>query len=197
MNRRRTRRTLAPALVLAALAPLATSSPAHTETVPSSARAIACHRTQEAYSDLRPGNHHPLVRTLQCFLRDAGQEVTVDGRFGDETKRAVITVVRRTHPSYDSGRVRTHQWSQIISATLPERTLRRGDDGHAVRTLQRALLASYLGPEIDFAIDGAFGPQTESYVEEYQSQNGLKPTGTVNRATRALLRYGAHWGYSE
>ncbi len=53
-------------------------------------------------------------------------------------------------------------------------TLRRGDRGDDVRTLQR---------ELQLAADGIFGPVTEAEVQSYQREHGLEPDGVVGPVT--------------
>lgn len=72
-------------------------------------------------------------------------------------------------------------------------TLRRGSDGAAVRTLQRA--ANVLGGHL--AVDGDFGAGTRAWVRAYQSANGLGADGVVGMKTwtamaqNLLNRFGA------
>jgi peptidoglycan hydrolase-like protein with peptidoglycan-binding domain len=53
-------------------------------------------------------------------------------------------------------------------------TVRRGDRGDAVKTLQR---------ELQLAADGIFGPITQAEVEEYQQIHGLSVDGIVGPKT--------------
>ncbi|AKU99519.1 hypothetical protein AKJ09_06183 [Labilithrix luteola] len=62
-------------------------------------------------------------------------------------------------------------------------TMQRGSSGDAVATLQRALAA--LGSSI--GVDGAFGPNTERAVREFQARRGLTADGVVGPATKAAL----------
>lgn len=54
---------------------------------------------------------------------------------------------------------------------------------HNVAVLQEALDST--GANV--AIDGAWGPATESALKHYQQKNGLPVTGKVDQATRAVL----------
>ena len=56
--------------------------------------------------------------------------------------------------------------------------LRKGDQGNSVRELQKLL---------GIAIDGAFGPKTESAVKAYQAKHGLLADGLVGPKTWAAL----------
>ena len=54
---------------------------------------------------------------------------------------------------------------------------------HDVAVLQEALD----GPGAKLRIDGVWGPATESALRNYQRDNGLQATGTLDRQTRAQL----------
>jgi len=151
-----------------------------------------CQRDLGFYPTLSPGAQGRAVRGLQCFLNDAGAgPVAVDGNYGPQTKGAVLEVVRRWHPAYSSGKVTPKRWVTIISATLPNQTLRRGDRGRAVRVLQEALNAGRLGADVTLTVDGWFGPRTEGFLRAWQRQNGLARTEVTDRPTRHLLHLGA------
>jgi peptidoglycan hydrolase-like protein with peptidoglycan-binding domain len=71
------------------------------------------------------------------------------------------------------------------SASVFSRTLRRGDRGSDVQTLQTWL------SEVGYAvsIDGDFGPLTQAAVKRFQSDHHLAPvTGVVGRRTAATLQ---------
>ncbi len=70
-------------------------------------------------------------------------------------------------------------------------TLRRGSSGSAVRALQRAVGG--------LAVDGRFGPNTESRVKAVQRSAGRSASGVVDRATWDVVERRAHpllpyWG---
>jgi GH25 family lysozyme M1 (1,4-beta-N-acetylmuramidase) len=65
--------------------------------------------------------------------------------------------------------------------------LDRGDRGNSVVLLQTLLIEHGIIRDRDVNRDGVFGPGTERAVEKFQAENGIRPTGRVNRATwRAL-----------
>jgi peptidoglycan hydrolase-like protein with peptidoglycan-binding domain len=74
-----------------------------------------------------------------------------------------------------------------VAPTLPQTlpTLRRGDEGKAVETLQRALLK--LGHDVGEA-NGRFGRDTERGVKAYQASQGLVKDGVVGALTHAKLQ---------
>ena len=70
------------------------------------------------------------------------------------------------------------------SAAVFTRTLRRGDSGADVKTLQTWL------SEVGYGVsaDGSFGPLTQSAVKNFQQTHSLRPvTGVVGRRTAASL----------
>ena len=64
------------------------------------------------------------------------------------------------------------------------RTLRRGDTGNDVRTLQTALTRAGYDPG---PINGIFGAQTEQAVKQFQRVLGLQEDGIVGPKTWAFL----------
>jgi peptidoglycan hydrolase-like protein with peptidoglycan-binding domain len=70
------------------------------------------------------------------------------------------------------------------SSAVFTRTLRRGDSGADVKTLQTWL------SEVGYGVsaDGSFGPLTQSAVKSFQSAHSLRPvTGVVGRKTASAL----------
>lgn len=69
----------------------------------------------------------------------------------------------------------------VSSSGLP--TLRFGNTGSTVRTLQRLLISNGYFVQID----GVFGALTEVAVKAFQSSRGLKADGVVGSRTWAVL----------
>ena len=63
-------------------------------------------------------------------------------------------------------------------------TLHPGATGAAVRRLQRALRRT---PNLSLAVDGVFGPATESAVKQFQGGAGLTADGVVGPLTWQAL----------
>ena len=107
-------------------------------------------------------NGHP-VRTLQDLLRARGHTVTVDGAFGPRTDAAVRDFQRERHLTVD-GVVGPNTWSALVV------TVRRGDEGDAVRGVQEEFQFRNLSgdPSKGLAVDGVFGPKTEEAVRGFQ-----------------------------
>ena len=137
--------------------------------------APTCRRTLAHYPILAPGDRSPAVRTLQCAINDLGLgPVVVDGYYGPQTKAALTPVVNSfegvpPHPY----RITKTFWTMLYGAQLPDRELRLGDHGPAVRTLQLALRAWGL----DVVVDGDFGSQTRDAVKTFQSAHNIDRDG--------------------
>jgi peptidoglycan hydrolase-like protein with peptidoglycan-binding domain len=153
--------------------------------------APTCHRTLATYPVLRSGERRAAVRTLQCLLNDDDYgPLTVDGWYGPQTRSAIREVQKTFEgptPPEHRYRIGRGMWTLLIARTLPNRTLKLGDDGRAVVVLQRALRAG--GGSL--MVDGDFGPQTRDAVRAFQRNNGLRATGRVNERTRFYLHGGA------
>ena len=63
-------------------------------------------------------------------------------------------------------------------------TIAPGANGEPVRRLQRALRRQ---PDLDIAVDGAFGPKTEAAVKDFQQGASLTVDGVVGPQTWAAL----------
>jgi peptidoglycan hydrolase-like protein with peptidoglycan-binding domain len=178
--------------LVAAAASLALMAPVAAVAAPAaqheSARAAACHRTLKHYPVLRPGAHRPAVRTLQCVLNDDGYgPVVVDGAYGPQTRAAVRRVENGFEgPSPHPGRINNGFWVLLFGQHLPDRNLRSGQHGPAIRTLQRALRAA--GGSLP--VNATFGPRTLKVVRHYQRSQGVPVTGVVDERTRFFLAMG-------
>jgi len=106
---------------------------------------------------------HP-VPTLQYLLRARGHTVVVDGMFGSATDAAVRRFQQEKGLVVD-GIVGSQTWSKLII------TVRRGDTGEAVRGVQEEFQFRNLSgdPSRAPAVDGVFGPQTETAVRDFQA----------------------------
>jgi murein DD-endopeptidase MepM/ murein hydrolase activator NlpD len=131
------------------------------------------------------------VRALQSVLRKLGFDTIVDGDFGPGTEADVrryesrrgLTVDGRVTPR-QAGTMERRARRQGVnppSSTEPksyafgDRSLRRGDRGEDVRTLQELL--GTLG--FPTGTDGDFGPATEGRVREYETERGMVVDGVV------------------
>jgi hypothetical protein len=71
------------------------------------------------------------------------------------------------------------------NSQAPSQTLRPGDTGAQVKTLQRALATLGFSPGTP---DGDYGPATQIAVEKFQVAKGLAEDGIVGPATLAALQ---------
>jgi peptidoglycan hydrolase-like protein with peptidoglycan-binding domain len=179
-----------PVTIAAVLASLALVVPAAAQAAPAAqqAAAVTCNRTLEHYPVLNPGAHPPAVRTLQCVLNDDGYgPVAVDGVYGPQTRAAVRRVEAGFEgPAPHPGRINNGFWVLLFGQHLPDRNLRIGEHGPAVRTLQRALRAA--GGQL--TVDADFGTETQRVVRNYQRSQGLIVSGVVTERTRFFLAMG-------
>lgn len=153
---------------------------------------------------LRQGSSGSAVRTLQTYLNAVGQvntvipQITVDGKFGPATERAVIAFQQLYGLTAD-GIVGPKTWSELCSAycrssssscpEYPGFVLRRGMTNTYVVTVQQMLnIIRKDYPQIPaLAEDGIFGPATENAVITFQNIAGLTPDGAVGPLTWAQL----------
>ena len=177
-------------LLAAAIAPVL--APTSADAAAPVQQRCGCHRTLAAYPTLEPGDRGRAVRTLQCALNDAGYgQVVVDGWYGPQTRRGVRGVERTFEGDPpDPGRINNGFWTLLYGRQLPSRVLRTGDEGPAVRVLQRALRAA----GADIMVDGSFGPQTRRVVKAYQRRWDYRQTGRTNEETVFMLAQGGVFG---
>jgi peptidoglycan hydrolase-like protein with peptidoglycan-binding domain len=116
------------------------------------------------------------VSAIQYLLRQSGQDIVIDGDFGEQTEGAVRAFQNGKFPKED-GVVGPQTWAALWV------TVKQGDQGDAVSAAQQLLAAK--GPDV--AIDGDFGPQTDAAVRDFQGQKGLTADGVVGASTWAAL----------
>jgi peptidoglycan hydrolase-like protein with peptidoglycan-binding domain len=147
---------------------------------------------------LRVGDRGGDVRTLQTWLSAVGVPTSVDGDFGAGTRRSAARFQTAAHLGPVTGEVgpitalTLQQWvTRHWSVTHPPasspfaRTLRTGERGSDVATLQRWLTAVGIAA----TADGVFGPQTSRSVAQFQAAAGLRPvTGVAGVVTATTLQ---------
>lgn len=132
------------------------------------------------------------VKALQQALIAAGITVRggADGVFGTATIAAVKTYQANLGLE-QSGQVDQDTASALASvassagASSPLLGLRSGALGNTVMQLQQALIDA--GVKVRGGADGIFGPATANALKEFQTSQGLTPTGTTDAATVAAL----------
>ena len=165
---------------------------------------------------LRRGSEGEEVRTLQIRLRRISRSfpavplVDVNTGVFDAATDAAVRGFQRTFGMTADGIVGPATWNRAISifnavarlneldsqgvslaeaTTLFASNLRLGDHGFDVRALQYYL--DFIGrfyPSVGRVIpDGAFGPQTDAALREFQRMNGLTVDGIAGRATHNAL----------
>jgi len=120
------------------------------------------------------------VYTVQYLLNFHGAALTVDGIFGPLTEAAVRDF-QSAHGLPVNGVVDPVTWPVLVV------TVRRPNSNLAVRGAQRQL--NKYGYAL--AVDGIFGPATESAVFDFQRQNALAIDGVVGQDTWRTLAGGA------
>lgn len=165
----------------------------------------------------REGSRGTAVRAVQYYLRRLAAyysdvpTVTVDGKFGAATTRAVKAwqtragltvdgvVGRLTFQSlYDAALALDTSGPVVrtVSLPTPDAALRPGDTGAEVLRLNRMLLfLSQWIPEINFTAggtpDSTFDPELEIAVRSAQRYFGLDETGVVTAGDWAVFRQAA------
>ncbi|MFC9588844.1 penicillin-insensitive murein endopeptidase [Streptomyces sp. NPDC056944] len=129
--------------------------------------------SQAAFPLVSKGNRGSDVVALQHLLTAHGRSVSADGVFDSGTHSAVVAFQQSEGLTAD-GIVGPATWSALAV------TLRQGDNGPAVKAVQ-SLLDAKRGSGL--AVDGAFGPGTDSAVRAFQSHAGLGADGVVGPVT--------------
>jgi peptidoglycan hydrolase-like protein with peptidoglycan-binding domain len=134
---------------------------------------------------LRSGSTGPDVRRLQRLLVELKilSFDDIDSNFGSATETAVKDFQSGNGLTAD-GIVGPQTWSKLPADPQTPR-LSRGTTGTAVSALQKGL-KTYSGQNSAAdpgAIDGDFGPRTESAVRAYQSDRGVAADGIVGDQT--------------
>lgn len=143
---------------------------------------------------LRFGSTGADVQALQQALIDAGIRVRggADGVFGTATQTA-LQEYQRAKGLEPSGVVDDATANALASpgggSTSPTAStlvgLRAGALGNTVKQLQEALIDA--GVRVRGGADGIFGPATAAALKEFQTSQGLEPSGVVDDRTAAAL----------
>ena len=125
--------------------------------------------------------HRDRVRAVQITLNDIyGQNLTVDGLIGTNTKRALTRALQmqlnsdgRANPPLAVDGI----WGAKTHAAVP--LVRQGDRGNLVWLIQAELVAH----GYDIATDGIFGAGTKAALVDFQRKSGLSADGIAGPAT--------------
>lgn len=136
---------------------------------------------------LKYGDKGDSVKALQKRLIELGYLTeTANGTFGPATKAAVAEFQKAAGITAD-GVAGSATITALFSASAPRKadgTLKRGDRGDAVVTLQKRLRE--LGYLTDTA-DGIFGDTTEEAIKKFQKAVGLAADGVAGATTQTKL----------
>ncbi len=143
--------------------------------------------SSSGYVTLELGSEGETVKRLQTELKRLGYyNGSVDGRFGESTKAAVMAYQLRNNLTVDGKAGPATQRSLYRSSDqVAYSALRVGEEGTAVRNLQYTLyeLGYYTG-----RVDGVYGQTTADAVRAFQIQNKLSPVdGVAGSATLSRL----------
>ncbi|MDX2592793.1 peptidoglycan-binding protein [Streptomyces sp. WI03-4A] len=159
-------------------------------------------RSASCPANIVEGQSGGCVATLQALLNGKGQHLDVDGQFGPLTLTAVKSFQASAGLSVDGEvgpNTKTALYSNIStgggsgapapinlnSSSCPGNIV-KGQRSGCVTELQSLL--NHHGA--DLAVDGDFGPATDSAVRDFQAEKGLSVDGQVGPNTKAAL-YGA------
>ncbi|MFF7072026.1 peptidoglycan-binding protein [Streptomyces pseudovenezuelae] len=156
-------------------------------------------RSASCPDNIVEGQSGGCVTTLQSLLNGKGQSLAVDGSFGPQTLTAVKAFQSASGLSAD-GQVGPNTKAALYSnigggggngapapvnlnsASCPNEIV-QGQRSGCVTELQSLL--NHHGA--DLAVDGDFGPLTDSAVRDFQSEKGLSVDGHVGPNTKAAL----------
>jgi Putative peptidoglycan binding domain len=116
------------------------------------------------------------VKSIQYLLNQRGAGLAVDGDFGPATNSAVRSF-QSSHGLTMDGVVGPNTWGALIV------TVQQGSTGNAVKAVQSQLAAH----GISTAVDGDFGPGTNSSVRSFQTSRRLTVDGVVGPQTWQAL----------
>jgi murein L,D-transpeptidase YcbB/YkuD len=115
------------------------------------------------------------VKTVQYLVTAQGHPVTADGIFGPLTKDAVEAFQSSRGLGVD-GIVGPQTWPELIIQ------VQQGSNGDAVSAVQSQIRSRGDGAN-QIAVDGVFGPVTDSAVRAFQTLLGLSVDGIVGPQT--------------
>ena len=151
----------------------------------------------EYYALLQSGSVGPDVALIQIWLNGIRGNclnypvLTVDGKFGSGTERAVRQFQMQSNLTSD-GKVGKNTWDALYNRYIlnhsaaqqyPGIPMRSGDRGATVKSAQLKLNSK--GSTL--TADGKYGSKTVTAVRNFQSTNGLGVDGVIGQSTWARL----------
>lgn len=150
-------------------------------------------------TSLKKGSSGKYVKDLQNMLNKAGYKLTADGKFGQQTKNAVIAFQKKNGLAQDgiAGKntfnklKSTYTKTTIVnkpstnSVDWTGQTLKKGSKGEAVKDLQNMLEKA--GFDVGKA-DGVYGYKTASALKAFQKKVGISQDGVAGKNTYNNLK---------
>ena len=146
---------------------------------------------------LQTGDKGDAVKKLQQRLKELGYYIYgIDSSYGNRTVEAVKSFQKKNGLNQDGIAGATTQAKLYSESAIgandktddaedEDATLRKGDEGDAVKKLQRRLME--LGYYTLSVADGDYGSKTVEAVKAFQKKNGLTQDGVAGPATQAKL----------
>lgn len=125
-----------------------------------------------------------IIRQIQETLNARyGTQLTVDGRYGPATKKALIIGLQtELNQQYQRGLAVDGSLGPATKAAIVY--TKRGIKGNITWLVQAALYCKGYDPK---GLDGSFGPGLEKAVRKYQEDHGLQVDGSAGRETQTHL----------
>lgn len=129
---------------------------------------------------IKYGQSGAKASAVQLLLANKGYKLSVDGKFGAQTKAAVISFQKKNGLEAD-GVVGPKTLKKLAPVT---KSGAKGNEVKAVQTLLR-------GNGYNIAADGSYGPKTSAAVKAFQKKKGLSADGVVGPITWGSLLGGS------
>ena len=134
------------------------------------------------YKDTPTGTYDSnTIGAVRSFQKKNG--LKADGTAGAETQKAIYSADAISANATPTPKV-TETPTPTPTVAVPEESLKSGDKGDDVKTLQKRL--KELG-YFKSTVDGKFGRDTVSALKAFQEANGLENDGVAGKATYAAL----------
>ena len=165
------------AAIAAGAAVFMSMGPAHAATAAGASHAALAVQDRPAaltWPTVVQGARGERVFAIQYLLNAHGARLATDGMFGPATAAAVRSFQSKSHLAVD-GQVGPLTWARLIVS------VRQGNTGSAVSAVQHNLRFGYGYTSV--AVDGTFGPLTNSAVRSFQAKFKIGVDGIVGPVT--------------